>query len=102
MAKETVKAVRDAEIAAEKLIKESLEKKDAILSEARKKAGKILADMTDEAQKKAENDIKDAVRRSELIIEEAKKEAEKEVRQLIEMAKTKEEDAINLVISSVV
>ena len=39
MAKETVKAVRDAEIAAEKLIKEALEKKDAILSEARKKAG---------------------------------------------------------------
>lgn len=102
MAKETVQAVRKAEVNAERMVKEALSKKEAIISEATQKAKELSASMLKETQMNAEKEIKDAVLRSNHILEEAKKKAEKEVQLLIELAKGKEQAGIDLVVSNVV
>lgn len=102
MAKETVQAVRNAEMSAAKMEKEALGKKETIIAEAHKKAKELSDFMVKEAQAKADKDIKEALHKSNIILEKAKEEAEKEVGLLIEMAKTKEDAAIDLVISNVI
>ena len=101
MAKETVQAVRKAEISAEKMERDALQKKEAIISEAQQQARELLSSSLKKAQEKADNDTREAVRRSDIILEEAREEAKKEVLLLIEMAKTKEQAAISMVISNV-
>ena len=72
MAKETVQAVRKAEIAAEKMIKDAQLQKETIVAEAENKAKDLSTSLL------------------------------KEVELLLAMAKTKEQVAIDLVISNVI
>lgn len=102
MAKETVQAVRKAEIAADKIVKDAQINKDTIIFEAMKRAKELTASMLNDAQKDAEKKVEEAVRQSNQILEDAKKEADKEVELLKAMAKVKEQAAIDLVISNVI
>lgn len=53
MAKETVQAVRNAEMSAAKMEKEALGKKETIIAEAHKKAKELSDFMVKEAQAKS-------------------------------------------------
>ena len=102
MAKETVQAVRNAELSAVKKEKEVIQKKEAILVEAQQTAKKIIASMTNKAQDKAGRDLEEAVRQGVELTESAKQKVEKEICFIKEMVKSKEQAAIDLVISNVV
>jgi len=101
MAKETVEAVRQAELKAQEKEKEALGKKEAILSEAEKKAKELIASMTKQAYAKADKDLEKAKSRADEIINEAKLRSEKEILIIRELAKMKEESAISLILSEV-
>jgi len=102
MAKETVEAVRQAELRAQEKEKEALQKKEAIISEAEKKAKELIASMVKEANAKADKDLANARTRADEIIKEARAKSEKEIVLVKELAKMKEESAINLVLSEVI
>ncbi|MGB4661288.1 MAG: hypothetical protein WBI07_19100 [Mobilitalea sp.] len=102
MAKETVEAVRQAELNAAQKEKDAAQKKEAILLESQLNAKTLYSSMTKEALEKAENDIAKANIRGTVILEEAKEKAEKEALLMKEMAQQKEADAISLVLSNVI
>jgi len=102
MAKETVQAVRQAELNATQKEREAIEKKEAIISEAQQNAKIMVTDMTKEALEKAERNLTFANQRGIEMMEAAKQKAENEVLLMKEMAKGKEEAAINLVLSNVI
>lgn len=102
MAKETVQAVRQAELNAAQKEKDALMRKEEILSEARQNASNLIASMTKDAQEKAAAKLKAAELESSKMSETAKLKAESEVMIIKEMAKRKEDAAINLVLTTVI
>ena len=102
MAKETVKAVRSAELSAVQIEKEAEHKKEEILLDAQQKAKSIIVSMTKEAQSKAERDLREAKEQGMAIMAAGKQRAENEIRLLNEMVKNKEQAAIELVLSNVI
>ncbi len=102
MALEAVQAVRQAELKAAQIEKEASAAKEALLSEAKQKANKLIDTRVKEAQAKAEQELKAAERRSMELMEEAKAKAEKEIVFMKEIVKSKEQAAINLVLSSLI
>lgn len=102
MAKETVEAVRQAELNALEKEKEALQKKDAIISEAEKKAKELIDSITKQASNKAQKDLDRAKSRAEEIVSEAKARSEKEILIIKELAKGKETAAIELILSEVI
>ena len=102
MAKETVQAVRQAELNAAQKEKDAILRKDAILSEARHNASNLIASMTKDAREKVAAKMKAAEQKSSTMSEAAKIKAEKEVMMIKEMAKRKEDAAINLVLTTVI
>ena len=102
MAKETVKAVRSAELSAVQIEKEAEQKKEAILLEAQQNAKSIIVSMTKEAQSKAERGLLEAQEQGVAIMEAGKQRAMNQIRLLTEMVKNKEQAATQLVLSNVV
>lgn len=102
MAKETVQAVRQAELNAAEMEREALLEKDKILSEAQQEAKTLIASMTKQAMDAAERNLVLANQKGVEMMGTAKKRAENEVILMKEMAKNKEEAAIDLVLSNVI
>jgi V/A-type H+-transporting ATPase subunit G/H len=102
MAKETVQAVRQAELNAAQKEKDALLRKEEIISEAGQNAKAFIASMTKQAFEKAEHNLAAANQRGAEIMEAAKLKAESEVLIMKEMAQRKEEAAIHLILSSVI
>lgn len=102
MAKETVQAVRQAELSAAQIEKNAIVKQDEILTGAQQKAKEILKSTTKEAQKKAELELQEAEKTGAELVEAAKVRAEKEILLMKEMTKSKEQAAINLILSEVI
>lgn len=102
MAKETVQAIKNAELSAAKLENEANRKKEEILLTAQQDAKKLISSMTNEMQEKAGRDMAETVQRSKAVMEAARLNAEKEIELLKEMVKSKEQAAIDLVISNVI
>ena len=102
MAKETVQAVRQAELNAAEKERNAILEKDQILNEAQQEAKALLARMTEQALNSAERNLVLANQQGVEMMESAKKRVEKEVILMKEMARSKEEAAINLVLSNVI
>ncbi|MDF2539967.1 MAG: hypothetical protein K0S76_2988 [Herbinix sp.] len=102
MAKETVQAVRQAELNAAQKERDAYQNKEAILTEAQQKAKTIITSMTKEAHETAERNMVVANEQGIKMMESAKQKAENEVFLMKEMAQSKEVAAINLVLSTVI
>jgi vacuolar-type H+-ATPase subunit H len=102
MAKETVQAVRQAELNAAQTEREANEKREAILAEAQLNAKTMISSMTKEANEKAERNLTLANERGIELLENAKKKAESEVLLMKEMVQNKGEAAINLILATVI
>lgn len=102
MAKETVQAVRNAELKAAQIEKDAVQKKEEILSKAQQEARGLIASTTKDAQAKADKALAEAEKSGAGLIEAAKLNAEKEILLLKEMVKNKEQAAIDLVLSNVI
>lgn len=102
MAKETVQAVKNAELSAIQIEKDAACQKEAILSQAVQDAKAIVTSMTSKALEKAEQDLQAATQEGEELIEAAKADMKKDVLQLAKNVKEKEKSAIELVISHMV
>ncbi len=102
MAKETVQAVRQAELKATQKEIEAQQKKEQILSEAGQTAKNLITSMTKEALLKAEREMEQANNQGAQILEASKQKAEKEVLLLKEMVKGKEQAAIDIVLSNLI
>lgn len=102
MAKETVKAVRDAEMKAAQLEKDAVTSREAILLKANEDAKTLISSKTKEARSSAELELSKSQQEGEELLISAKQRAEKEILLLKEMVKSKEQAAINLVLSEVI
>jgi len=102
MAKETVQAVRQAELNAAQFEKNANMQREAILQEAEQNAKTMINSMTREAIEKAESNLSAARHRGTETLEAAKLRAETEVLLIKEMIKEKEQSAIDLVLSNVI
>jgi V/A-type H+/Na+-transporting ATPase subunit G/H len=102
MAKETVQAVRQAELNAAQLEKDAIQQKEAIISEAVNNAKVMISTMTKEAKDEAEHKLDLANRKGIEMLEAAKTRAESEALLMNQMAQSKEEAAINLILSNVI
>lgn len=102
MAKETVDAVRQAELRAAQAEKDAAAKSEEIIKKAQQDAKELIVDMTKEAAKKADGELLQAREKSEKVMADALLRAEKEVLFLREMVKSKEKAAREMVISEVI
>jgi len=102
MAKETVEAVRQAELNAAQIEKEAIKKKDEILLKAQEDAKITISTMTKEALTNAEQDLEQAQSQGVEFMNNAVQRVEQEIRLLKEMVKSKEQAAIDLVLSEVI
>lgn len=102
MAKETIQAVRQAELNAVNMEKDAIQKKEEILAKAHKEAGIILTTRIKQANEEAEHNLVSANEQGTKLMEKAKQRVNNEVTAMKEIAKDKEEAAINLVLSSVI
>lgn len=102
MAKETVQAVRQAELNAAQIERDAVLQKEAMISDAGLNAKTLITSMTKQAMEKAEQDLAAAVKRGNQMLEEAKTKADNEVLLMKEMALMKEEAAVNLILSNVI
>ena len=102
MAKETVQAVRQAELNAAQKEREASQNKETILSEAQLNAKIMITSMTKEALEKAERNLALANQQGLGRMETAKLKAVNEVLLMKEMAQRKEKVAIKLVLSTAI
>ena len=102
MAKETVQAVRQAELNAAQIEKDATAEKDAILSKAQEDAKISVTSITKDALAKAKQDLEQAEVQGAELMEFAVQRVEQEILMLKEMVKSKEQAAIELVLSQVI
>lgn len=102
MAKETVEAVRQAELNAAKLEREAALKRDAILQKASEDAKLLISTKTKEALEHASKELHKADLEGEKLMDLAVKKAEQEINLLKELVKQKENTAIDLVLKEVI
>jgi vacuolar-type H+-ATPase subunit H len=102
MAKETVQAVRQAELNAAQIEKEAQQKKDNLLTEAQQNAKAIIISMTKEAQRKAEDKLREANNQAAQLISAAKQRADMEAQLMKELVRGKEQSTIDQVLSSLI
>lgn len=101
MAKETVQAVREAELNAAKIEKDAAVKSEAMILKAQEDAKLLIAGKTREALLKADEMKKQAQQEGAELIESAALRAEQEILLLKEVVKSKEQAAIDLILSEV-
>jgi V/A-type H+/Na+-transporting ATPase subunit G/H len=101
MAKETVQAVRKAELNAAQLEKDSLLKRDAILREVEEEAKNLISLKTKEAILKAEADLEQAELAGKEIMNKAIVRANQEILMMEGLVKGKEQAAIDLVLKEI-
>jgi vacuolar-type H+-ATPase subunit H len=102
MAKEMVQAVRQAELKAAQMERDSAAKREAILNEAQQNAKTLITSMTKEASAKAAKELKSARLKEAETLESARIKAENEVILIREMMKGKEQAVIDLVLSEII
>jgi V/A-type H+/Na+-transporting ATPase subunit G/H len=102
MAKETVEAVRQAEIQAAQIEKDSFDKRDKIIIKAQEQKDEMILSIKKEVANKAKQGLEKAKKdgASEMVI--AIEKAENEIVMLKEIVKKKEQAAIDYVLSEVI
>lgn len=102
MAKETVQAVRQAELEAAGKEQEALKRKDTIILEAERGAKELIATMTKKALEKAELRKATATQVGIELLEAERQKTDSEVLLMKETALRKEAQAIQLILASVI
>lgn len=102
MAKETIQAVRQAELNAAQMEREALSKSESIISEAELNAKNMIASMTKAAKEEANRRLSAANQQGMEMMEASKIRAENEVLIMKQLAQSKEEAAINIILSCVI
>lgn len=102
MAKETVQAVRQAELNAAQIEKDATVMSDELLSKAQEDAMISISSIKKDALAKAKQDLEQAERQGLELMEKAVKSTEKEILLLKEIVKSKKQAAIDLVLSEVI
>ena len=102
MAKETVDAVRQAELNATQIEKDATVKRDTIILNAEEEAKTIISTLIKEAHNIAELNRRQAQSQVEEIMKEAEFKAEQEIFLLKELTKSKEQETIHLILSEVI
>ncbi len=102
MAKETVQAVRQAEMNAAEMEKEAIKKKEVIIADTHLEANNLVNNIVRQATEKAEQKLALAEEKGKELFEAARQKAEKEVALLKEIAGNKEEAAISIILSNII
>ncbi len=102
MAKETVEAVRQAELNATKLEKEAALKKEEMIQKALEDAKTLIATRTREALAHSAKELEETNIASDNLMKEAVLRAEQEISLLKELVKSKKKAAISLVLGEVI
>lgn len=102
MAKETVDAVRQAELNAADTEKDAVAKSEAIIQKAQQDAKALILNLTKEVSATAASELEKAQEKNAQVMAEALQRAEKEVLFLKEMVKSKEKGVLDIIISEVI
>ncbi len=102
MAKESVDAIREAELKAAQIEKEAINEKNAILLKAEEEAEKIISSMTEKALSQYEDELKKAQMQGESYMEAAVLRAERQISLMQDAVREKEKEVIKLILSEVV
>lgn len=100
--KDTVDAVRQAELKAMEMEKEVLKQKEEIINKAHSDAKELKDSIIKKALENVDNKLLEVEKRNEEVMNEYKKDAQKEVMLLKENVKNKEAAAIKAVLSEVI
>lgn len=102
MAKESVDAIREAELKAAQIEKEAMNEKNAILLKAEEEAEKIISSMTENAYAQSQEQLKKAHEQGEAYMEAAVLRAERQISLMKDVVREKEQEVINLILSEVI
>lgn len=102
MAKESVDAIREAELKATQIEKEAMNEKSAILLKAEEEAEKIISSMTEKAHMQSQEQLKKAQEQGESYMEAAVLRAERQISLMKDAVREKEQEVINLILSEVI
>lgn len=102
MAKETVEAVRQAELNAARLENEAITKKEQMIQKAMEDAKSIVSTRTKEALASSARELEETNIASSNLMQEAVLRAEQEISLLRELVKSKEKAATLLVLGEVI
>lgn len=102
MVGDTIRAVKDAEAKADKLLKDAQEKGDALVEEAKKEAARMEEEAA-KAGKQAAADMEEkSQREGDAYLEMAMEGAKSDIAALRTLASGKESEAVELIISQLV
>lgn len=102
MVKDTIKAVKAAENSAAKLAKETSEKQERMLRDAKQKVVSQKEEMESELLEMREKALKDATRQNEGLMEQAVAQAKEEALVLRKQAALKQTEAFQLILTELV
>lgn len=102
MARETLDAVRQAELNALKLEREAELKKDEIIQKAKEDAKILISSRTQEVKQQASQKLKVAEEQGQRFMEEAVNKATQEIQMLKEIVQGKKQTAISHVLKEVI
>jgi len=94
MAKDTVQAIRVAELRASRIEEQAAEEYEAVISKARDEAGRLFDSMKADALAKAEKELTAAEEKSKGMLKEATENAENAINELRELSRKNEAVAI--------
>ena len=98
MAMDTIKKIREAELASDNAEKDAVVEADRIVAEAEDAAATLKVNLTKEAKAKADALLQEAGAKSEDILAAAEKEAESEAKALRDSISAKKEAAVKLIL----
>lgn len=102
MVKDTIKAVKAAENSAAKLAKETSEKQERMLRDAKQKVVSQKEEMESELLEMREKALKDTARQNEGLMEQAVAKAKEEALLLRKQAALKQTEAFQLILTELV
>ena len=102
MAQSTIQAIKEAELAADKALRDAAQKKDELLKNADIEAKKIIADQTKAVKEKAEADLAEANKKKDEVVSEAVVKTEANIKAMRENAQAKKKQAIDLIVAEVI
>ena len=102
MAKETIDAVRQAELAAEQTEKAAVQEADRLVAQAKLDAKQAVADLTKSAKEKAQAELSAARRQGDELIAKAVAEVQQDCSRLRETAAAKDAEATTAILAELI
>ena len=101
MAKETIKSIRDAELAAQEILKKAESEKNSLIENAKAQGAKFAEEVIGKAKEQAKAELAKVEATRPAALDAAQEKAEGIIKQFMAAAEPKREEAVRLVIDEI-